>query len=167
MVRELAATVREVAAQAMDAKRKGVNGLLNALRVKGKQEADEQARRVAEARRREEARKEALRQQALRDARERAVQEAKERVGDMTKRMQRLAPDAREKFLAGEYPSDPFDRALKAHRHPLGGAGLAAEEKAIRVHLKGYQEEEKRQQAERQQVLAHGRGGPSRSRSRR
>ena len=83
MVRELAATVREVAAQAMDVRRKGVGGLLNALRVKGKQEAEEQARRAAEARRREEERKEALRQQALREARERATREAKERLGDM------------------------------------------------------------------------------------
>lgn len=66
MVRELAATVREVAEQAMDAKRKGVTSLLNALRVKGKQEADEQVRQAIEARRREEERKEALRQQAER-----------------------------------------------------------------------------------------------------
>lgn len=161
IVRELAATVREVAAQAIDAKRKGVNGLLNALRVKGKQEADEQARRAAEARRREEERKEALRQQALREeARERAMQEAKERMADIAKRAQRLPPDAREQFLAGEYPSDPFDRALKAHSHPLGTAGLDAEEKAVRAHLKVYQVQEKRQQAERMQVPA--RGGPSR-----
>lgn len=169
-MRELAATVREVAAQAIDARRKGVNGLLNALRVKGKQEADEQARRAAEARRREEERKEALRQQALREARERAMQEAKERMADIAKRAQRLAPDAREQFLAGEYPSDPFDRALNAHRHPLGTAGLDAEEKAVRAHLKVHQEQGKRQQGERQQVPARGhgrgRGGPSRSRSR-
>jgi len=169
MVRELAATVRDVAAQAMDAKRKGVNGLLNALRVKGKQEAEEQARRAAEARRREEERKEALRQQALRETRERAAREAKERLGDMAKKAQRLAPDAREQFLAGEYPSDPFSRALKAHRHPLGTAGLDAEEKALRAHLKVYQEQEKRQQAERAQAPTRGhgrgRGGPSRSRS--
>jgi len=167
-VRELAATVRDVAAQAMDVKRKGVNGLLNALRVKGKQEAEEQARRAAEARRREEERKEALRQQALREARERAAREAKERLGDMAKKAQRLALDDREQFLAGEYPSDPFSRALKAHRHPLGTAGLDAEEKALRAHLKVYQEQERRQQAERAQVPARGRGrgGPSRSRSR-
>lgn len=161
IVRELAATVREVAAQAIDAKRKGVNGLLNALRVKGKQEADEQARRAAEARRREEER---------REARERAMQEAKERMADIAKRAQRLAPDAREQFLAGEYPSDPFDRALNAHRHPLGTAGLDAEEKAVRAHLKVHQEQGKRQQGERQQVPARGhgrgRGGPSRSRLR-
>lgn len=57
IVRELAATVGEVTSQIMDAKRKGVNGLLNALRVKGKQEADEQARRAAEAHRCEDERK--------------------------------------------------------------------------------------------------------------
>lgn len=136
--------------------------------VCGKKELAEQARQAAEARRREEERKEVLRQQALREARERAVQEAKERMADMAKRVQRLAPDAREAFLAGEYPSDPFDRALKAHRHSLGTAGLDAEEKAVRAHLKVHQEQEKRQKAERQQAPARGRGrrGPSRSRSR-
>ncbi|OAG77182.1 conjugal transfer protein TraA [Acetobacter malorum] len=109
-----------------------------------------------------------MRQQALRDARERAVREAKERMTDIAKRAQRLPPDAREQFLAGEYPSDPFDRALKAHSHPLGTAGLDAEEKAVRAHLKVYQVQEKRQQAERVQVptQGRGRGGPSRSRSR-
>jgi len=111
-----------------------------------------------------------LRQQAVRDARERAVREAKERLGDMAKKAQRLAPDAREQFLAGEYPSDPFDRALKAHSHPLGTVGLDAEEKAVRAHLKVYQEQERRQQAERVQAptqgRGRGRGGPSRSRSR-
>jgi len=111
-----------------------------------------------------------LRQQALRDARERAVQEAKERMGDIAKRVQRLAPDARDKFLAGEYPSDPFDRVLKAHRHPLGTTGLDAEEKAVRAHLKVYQEQEKRQQTEKVQAptrgYGRGRGRPSLSRSR-
>jgi len=168
MVRELAATVRDVAEQAKNAKRKGVNGLLNALRAKGKQEAEEQARREEEARRREAERKEALRQKELRDARERAEREAKARLGDMAKKAERLAPDAREQFLADEYPSDPFSRSLKAHRHPLGTAGLDAEEKAVRAHLKVCQEQERREQSERVKAPArgHGRGGPSRSRSR-
>jgi len=81
----------------------------------------------------------------------------------MAKKAQRLAPDAREQFLTGEYPSDPFDRALTAHSHPLGTAGLDAEEKAVRAHLKVYQEQEKRQKAP---ARGRGRGGPSRSRSR-
>lgn len=154
IVRELAATVREVAEQAKNAKKSAVHALLRAV---GGQ-------------RREEERKEALRQQALREARERATREAKERLADMAKKAQRLSPDAREQFLAGEYPSDPFDRALKAHNHPLGTVGLDAEEKAVKVHLTVYREQEKRQQAERQQEPARGRGrgrgGPSRSRSR-
>jgi len=170
MVRDLAVTVREMAAYAIEAKKKGVHGLLNALRVKGKQEAEERARRAEETRKLEEAHREVLRQRAIREARERAVHESKTRLEDMTRKVQRLAPDARESFLVGEYPSDPFDRALKANRHPLGAAGLDAEEKAVRVHLKVYQEQEKRQQTERQQAPARGRGrgrgGPSRSRSR-
>jgi len=87
-------------------------------------------------------------------------------MADIVKKAQRLAPDAREKFLAGEYPSDPFDRALKAHRHPLGTAGLDAEEKAVRAHLKACQEQEARQQVERRQAPARGRGRGSLSRSR-
>ncbi|MFT9325504.1 MAG: MobQ family relaxase, partial [Acetobacter sp.] len=140
MVRELAATVREVAEQAKNAKKSAVHALLRAVGGQRREEEAEQARRAAEARRREEGRKEALRQQALREARERATREAKERLGDMAKKAQRLAPDAREQFLAGEYPSDPFNRVLKAQGHPLGTAGLDAEEKALRAHLKVYQE---------------------------
>lgn len=92
-------------------------------------------------------------------------------MGDMAQRVQRLVPDAIEKFLAGKkYPSDLFDRALKAHRHPLGISGLDAEEKAVRAHLKVYQGQEKRQQTERVQAPTRGygwgRGGPSRSRAR-
>ncbi|GAO00959.1 conjugal exonuclease V alpha subunit TraA/mobilization protein essential for specific plasmid transfer MobA/MobL [Komagataeibacter xylinus NBRC 13693] len=170
MVRELAETVRDVAEKAKSAKKRGIQALLRAVGAKRRDQEIEQARQAAEARRREEERKEALRQQALRDARERAVQEAKERMGGMAKRVQRLAPDARENFLAGEYPSDPFSRILKAQGHPLGIAGLDAEEKAVRAHLKVYQEQEKRQQAERVQAptqgRGRGRGGPSRSRSR-
>ncbi|KXV22617.1 conjugal transfer protein TraA, partial [Acetobacter malorum] len=170
MVRELAATVREVAEQAKNAKKSAAQALLRAIGSQRQEELAEQARRAAEAHRREEERREALRQQSLREARERAVQEAKGRMADIAKKAQRLAPDAREKFLAGEYPSDPFNRALKAHRHPLGTTGLDAEEKAVKAHLKVYQEQEKRQQAERQQAPARGRGrgrgGPSRSRSR-
>ena len=170
MVRELAATVREVAEQAKNSKKSAVHALLRAVGSQRREEEAEQARRAAEAHRREEERREALRQQSLREARERAVQEAKGRMADIAKKAQRLAPDVREKFLAGEYPSDPFDRALKAHRHPLGTAGLDAEEKAVKAHLKVYQEQEKSQQAERQQAPARGRGrgrgGPSRSRSR-
>lgn len=96
------------------------------------------------------------------------MKEAKERMGDMAQRVLRLAPDVRERFLADEYPSDPFDRVLKGQAHPLGTAGLDAEEKAVRAHLKTYQEHEKRQLSERQQAPARGRGrgGPSRSRSR-
>jgi len=141
MVRELAATVREVAEQARNAKKSAVHALLRAV---GGQRREEERR----------------------EARERAVQEAKGRMVDIAKKAQRLAPDAREKFLAGEYPSDPFDRALKAHRHPLGAAGLDAEEKAVKAHLKVYQEQEKSQQAGRQKAPARGRRGPSRSQSR-
>ncbi|WP_264996230.1 MobQ family relaxase, partial [Kozakia baliensis] len=170
MVRELAATVREVAEQVKNAKKSAAQALLRAVGALRQEELAEQARRAAEALRREDERREALRQQALREARERAVQEAKGRMTDIAKKAQRLTPDAREKFLAGEYPSDPFDRALKAHRHPLGTAGLDAEEKAVKAHLKVYQEQERRQQAERQRAPARGhgrgRGGPSRSRSR-
>lgn len=139
---------------------------MRAVGAKRRDQEIEQARQAAEARRREEERKASLRQQALREARERATREAKERLADMVKKAQRLAPDAREQFLAGEYPSDPFSRVLKAQGHPLGTAGLDAEEKALRAHLKVYQEQEKRQQAERAQAPARGRGGPSRSRSR-
>ena len=169
MVRDLAVTVREMAAHAIEAKKKGVHGLLNALRVKGKQEAEERARREEEARRREEAHREVLRQQAIREARERAVHESKIRLEEMSKKVQRLAPDARESFLACEYPSDPFSRVLKAQGHPLGSAGLAAEEKAVRERLQAYQDQEKRQKAEAQRApdrgRGRGRGGPSRSRS--
>lgn len=168
MVRELAAIVREVAEQAKSAKKSAVHALLRAVGGQRREEEAEQTRRGAEARRREEERKEALRQQALKEARELAVREAKERMGEMAKKVRRFAPDARETFLAGEYPSDPFDRALKAQGHPLGTAGLDAEEKAVKAHLKVYQEQEKRQQTERQQTPARGRGRgrPSRSRSR-
>ncbi|MBS0961447.1 MobQ family relaxase [Acetobacter thailandicus] len=159
MVRELAATVREVTEQAKNAKKSAVHALLRAVGGQRREEEAEQARREGE-------RRKALRQKALREDRERAVQEAKERMADMAKRVQRLAPDARETFLAGEYPSDPFDRALKAHRHPLGTAGLDAEEKAVKAHLKVYQEQEKSQQAERQKAPVRGRRGPSRSQSR-
>lgn len=80
-------------------------------------------------------------------------------MGDMAQRVQRLVPDAIEKFLAGKkYPSDLFDRALKAHRHPLGISGLDAEEKAVKAHLKMYQEHEKCQQIERSQVPERGHG---------
>jgi len=150
MVCELAATVREVAEQARNAKKSAVHALLRAVGMQ----------------RREEERREALRQQSLREARERAVQEAKGRMADIAKKAQRLASDDREKFLAGEYPSDPFDRALKAHRHPLGTAGMDAEEKAVRAHLKVYLEQEKSQQAKRQQEPVRGRGRGSLSRSR-
>lgn len=164
MVRELAATVREVAEQAKNAKKSAVHALLRAVGGQRREEEAEQARRAAEARRHQEERKEALRQQAQKEAKDRAVREAKERMIDMVKKAQRLAPDAREKFLGGEYPSDLFDRILKAQGHPLGAAGLDAEEKAVKAHLKVYQEQEKRQQAERQQAPARGRGGPYRSR---
>jgi len=168
MVRDLAVTVREVAAHAIEAKKKGVHGLLNALRVKGKQEAEERVRRAEEARKLEETHRELLRQRAIREARERAVQEAKERMADIAKRVMRLASDAREKFLAEEYPSDPFSRVLKAQDHLLGTAGLDAEEKAVRAQLKVYQEQEKRQKTKRQQAPMQGcgRGGLTRSRSR-
>lgn len=73
-------------------------------------------------------------------------------MSDMAKRMQRLTPDARKQFLAGEYPSDPFGRVMKAQRHPLGTAGLDVEEMAVRAHLKVHQKHEKRQQTERQQT---------------
>jgi len=169
MVRELAATVREVAAHAIEVRKKGVHGLLNALRVKGKQEAEERARRAEEARKLEEAHREVLRQRAIREAKEQAVHESKTRLEDMTRKVRSLAPDARESFLACEYPSDPFSRALKAHSHPLGSAGLSAEEKAIRERLRVYQEQEKRQKAEVKRApvrgRGRGRGGPSRSRS--
>ncbi|WP_304515914.1 MobQ family relaxase, partial [Acetobacter tropicalis] len=169
MVRDLAVTVREVAAHAIEVRKKGVHRLLNALRVKGKQEAEERARRAEEARKLEEAHREVLRQQAIREARERAVHESKARLEEMTRNVQRLAPDARESFLAREYPSDPFSRALKAHSHPMGSTGLSAEEKAVRERLQVYQEQEKRQKAEVQRApvrgRGRGRGGPSRSRS--
>jgi len=143
---------------------------LRAVGGQRREEEVEQSRRAAEARRREGERKEALRQQAIKEARERATLEAKQRMGDMAKKAQRLVPNARETFLAGEYPSDPFDRALKAQVHPLGATGLDAEEEAVRAHLKVYQEQEKRQQAERRQAptqgRGRGRGGPARSRLR-
>lgn len=133
---------------------------MNALRVKGKQEAEERARRAEEARKLEEAHREVLRQRAIREAREQAVQRSKARLEDMAKKVRSLAPDARESFLACEYPSDPFSRILKAHRHPLGNAGLSAEEKAVRERLQVYQEQEKRQKAEAQRapVRCRGRG---------
>lgn len=165
MVRELAETVREVAEQAKNAKKSAVHALLRAVGGLRHEEEAERARRAAEARRREEERKEFLRQQELREARERATREAKERLGDMAMKAQRLAPDAREQFLAGEYPPDPFDRVLKACRHPLGADGLDAEEKAVKAHLKAYQEQEQRQQAP-SRGRGRGRGGLSRSRSR-
>jgi hypothetical protein len=164
MVRELAETVREVAEQAKNAKKNAVHALLRAVGGLRREEEAERARRAAEARRREEERKDFLCQQELREARERATREAKVRLDDMAMKAQRLAPDAREHFLAGEYPPDPFDRALKACRHPLGADGLDAEEKSVRAHLTAYQEQ--RQQTEREQAPSRGRGGLSRSRSR-
>jgi hypothetical protein len=78
-----------------------------------------------------------------------------------------MAPDVREKFLVREYLSDSFDRMLKTHRHPLDAAGLMPRRKLLERTCKVYQDQEKRQQAERVPALmrgrGRGRGGPSRS----
>lgn len=169
MVRELAETVREVVEKAKSAKKRAIYSLLRAAGNDLLKEEAEQARRAAEARRREEERLMAKLVQERRAAKERALKDAESRKVEMVRRVERLSPDARERFLATEYPADPFERVLKGYDHPLGAAGLDAEEKAVRAHLKVYQEQEKRQQAERAQAPARGRGrgrgGPSRSRS--
>jgi len=81
MVRELAATVREVAEQARNAKKSAVHALLRAVGGQRREEEAEQARRAAEAHRREEER---------REARERAVWEAKERMTNIAKKVQQV-----------------------------------------------------------------------------
>lgn len=170
MVRELAETVRDVAEKAKSAKKRGIQALLRAVGAKRRDQEIEQARQAAEARRREEKRVMAKLEQERIAAKEKALKDAESRKVDMVRHVKRLSPDARERFLATEYPADPFERVVKGCDHPLGTAGLNAEEKAVRAHMKVYQEQEKRQQAERAQAPARGRGrgrgGPSRSRSR-
>ncbi|WP_099349454.1 MobQ family relaxase [Acetobacter aceti] len=168
MVRELAETVREVVEKAKNAKKRAIYSLLRAAGNDLRKEEAEQARQAAEARRREKERLMAKLEQERRAAKEKALKDAESRKVDMVRRVKRLSPDAREKFLATEYPADPFERVVKGSDHPLGTAGLNAEEKVVRAELKVHQAQEKRQQVERTQAPSRGcsRGGPSRSRSR-